>query len=41
VVEQLRKDIDTCECFPLQFDEMTYMVMWNNCVFSSGWVLKT
>jgi len=26
VEEQLRKDIDACECFPLQSDEMTDMV---------------
>ena len=41
VEEQLRKDFETWECFPLQFGVMTDRWMWNNCVFSSGWVLKT
>jgi len=39
VEEQLRKDIDTCECFPLQSDEMVDVAQL--CVFSSGWDLKT
>jgi len=34
VEEQLRKDIDACEFFPLQFDEMTDMVdAAHLCVF--------
>jgi len=38
VEEQLKKDIDTCECFPLQSDEITDMVdVVQLCVFSSGW----
>ena len=33
--EQLRKDIDVCECFSLQFDELTDMVdLAQLCVFN-------
>jgi len=34
VEEQLRRDIDACECFPFQFDEMTDMVdVERLCIF--------
>ena len=34
VEEQLKKDIDVCECFSLQFDESTDMVdVAQLCVF--------
>jgi len=39
VEEQLRKDIVTCECYPLPSDEMVDVAQL--FVFSSGWDLKT
>jgi len=39
-VEQLRKDIDVCECSSLQFDDSIDTMDVAQCVFSSGWFLK-